>query len=70
MAMTMREARAQMAQRPDRTPVLVHEDGAQFVATYGNEEFRAGNPFELDSTLTVAGIPAPRDLYLVEVSDA
>lgn len=69
VAMTMAEVRAQMEKAPERTPILVRVDGDEFVATYGDQEFRAGNPFGLDSKLTESGVPAPRDLYLVDAEE-
>ena len=48
-----------------RTHIIVREDGEDFVAEWEGEEVRAGNPFGLDSKLTVAGVPQPRSLWLL-----
>ena len=65
--MTRDEINARM-KRPDqidRTHIIVREDGEDFVAEWEGEEVRAGNPFGLDSKLTVAGVPQPRSLWLL-----
>ena len=49
----------------DRAHIIVREDGEDFVAEWEGEEVRAGNPFGLDSKLTVAGVPQPRSLWLL-----
>jgi hypothetical protein len=43
----------------------VREDGDEFVTEWDGQEFRSGNPFGLDSKLSEAGAPFPRDLHLV-----
>lgn len=70
MTMTMRAVNAQIVAAPERAHILVYEDGDQFVAAYEGQEFRAGNPFGLDSELTAGGVPAPRNLYLVDRIEA
>lgn len=52
--------------RTDPTQVAVWTDGVDFVARWGGAEYRARNPFGLDSQLADAGVPAPRDLTLQE----
>lgn len=61
----MTEAQALMAKEPERTHVICREDGDGFVASWGDIEVRAGNPFGLDSELEKIGCPHPRNLYLV-----
>lgn len=50
----------------NRIAVRVFEDGDEFVAEWEGVEYRAGNPFGLDSKLTNAGVPEPRNLFLME----
>lgn len=67
---TAAEAEAH-AQKNDRECVLVYEEGdGGFTAYYADGEggwlkFRHTNPFGLDSLLSEAGVPAPRNLYLI-----
>ena len=64
--MTRAEAEQIIAATPDRTHVFVTEDGDEFVTEWDGVELRAGNIFGLDSLLTFAGCPAPRNLYCVD----
>lgn len=66
--MTLDEVDAVMAQPEyaDRVAVHVREDGDEYVAEWEGVEYRAGNPFGLDSALTLAGVPAPRNLFLID----
>jgi hypothetical protein len=48
---------------------VVREDSGEYVAEWDGREFRASNPFGLDSKLSEAGAPFPRDLYLIEGVD-
>ena len=50
----------------NRVAVRVYEDGHELVAEWGGVEYRAGNPFGLDSRLTNGGVPSPRNLFLME----
>ena len=56
--MTLDEVDAVMAQPEyaDRVAVLVREDHDGYVAQWEGVEYRAGNPFGLDSALTLAEI--------------
>ena len=66
--MTELEA-AESMQRPEyanRTRVDVRMDGDNFVAAWDGREFRAGNPFGLDSKMDEAGVPQPRNLFLID----
>lgn len=70
--MTLDEVDAVMAQPEyaDRVAVLVRDVGTEstpmYVAEWEGVEYRAGNPFGLDSALTLAGVPAPRNLFLID----
>lgn len=48
-----------------RTDIYAYEEGDEFVVEWGGGRYSAGNPFGLDSQLTYAGLPAPRNLHLV-----
>lgn len=41
-------------------------DRDEYVAVYAGIEYRAGNPFGLDSKLAVGGAPARRSLFLID----
>ena len=69
MTMTMNEVRSHIATAPGRTHVLVCERGSEYVAKWEDVEYKASNPFALDSLLTVSGVPEPRNLYLVSELD-
>lgn len=66
--MTLDEVAEVMAQPEyaNRIAVLVREDRHGYVAEWGGVEYRAGNPFGLDSVLANAGVPAPRNLFLID----
>ncbi len=68
MTYTLAEVDAEIAkpENAHRTSVLCYEDGDEFVAEWDGMEFRAGNPFGLDSRLTEAGCPSPRNLFLMQ----
>ena len=53
----------------DRFPVFVWEENGEFVTDVDGQVFRASNQFGLDSKLSEAGIPAPRNLYFVDEPD-
>jgi hypothetical protein len=55
-----------------RAYVEVFADGDEYVVRDedGQVTFRADNPFGLDSMLTEAGWPEPRNLYLIREEDA
>lgn len=68
MSMTLQEVDEVMS-RPEyanRVAVIVREDGDEFVTEWEGQEFRWGNMLGLDSSLTDAGVPAPRNVFLVE----
>ncbi len=50
----------------NRVAVYVHEDGDEFVTEWEGVEYRACNMFGLDSKLDEAGVPSPRNLFLLE----
>ena len=52
-----------------RFPVFVWAEGEQLVSEVDGLIFRAGNVFGLDSLLSDAGMPAPRNLYFVDEPD-
>ena len=52
----------------NRARIDVRADGDEYVAEWGGKEYRAGNPFGLDSLLTDAGAPQPRNLFFVEAT--
>lgn len=64
--MTLDEALAHAATVPERTPILVRQEGDELVARYGDRDYRSGNPFGLDSKLSDGGVPAPRNLYFID----
>ncbi|QIS38655.1 hypothetical protein [Clavibacter capsici] len=66
--MTLTEAAEVMAkpEYANRTRIDVYEDGDEYTTTYEGVEYRWSNPFGLDSILTDAGVPAPRNLFLIE----
>ena len=66
--MTLDEVRAETL-RSGRPAVLVKEDGDEYVAEWGGQEARSGNPFGLDSRLGDLGAPMPRNLFLVSAED-
>lgn len=45
-----------------RTAIDVYDDNGEYVAVWKDEEYRASNPFGLDSRLEAAGAPVGRDL--------
>lgn len=49
-----------------RVPVYVWEDGDELVTEIDGQTYRAGNMFALDSRLSEAGVPMPRNLYFVD----
>lgn len=53
----------------NKFPVFVWEEGEELVTYVDFTEFRWTNVFGLDSKLTEAGIPAPRNLYFVDAPD-
>lgn len=53
----------------EKFPVFVWEEDAELVTEVDGSVFRAGNVFGLDSKLSDAGIPAPRNLYFVDKPD-
>ena len=69
MSMTKSDVLAAMGREPDRHHQFVYADGEDFVTAHDGREVRAGNVFGLDSKLTQAGVPQPRNLYLVERED-
>lgn len=69
MTMTVSEVLDVMKQEPDRHHQFAYEERGEFVSEYDGREYRAGNPFGLDSKLSDAGMPAPASLYLVERED-
>ena len=54
----------------ERTDIYVFEEGDQFVVEWEGKRYEAGNPFGLDSRLSYAGLPSPRNLHLVEKAEA
>ncbi len=50
-------------------PVFVWAEGDKCVTEVDGKVFRARTAFGLDSALTDAGIPAPRNLYFVDKPD-
>ena len=68
MSMTQQEIDREQAkpENANRTPILVREDGDEYVAEWNGREVRGSNPFLLDSRLTDIGAPRPRNLYLTE----
>lgn len=48
-----------------RIAVYCHLERGIFSAEWDGQKFEAGNPFGLDSKLSEAGVPAPRNLYLM-----
>lgn len=67
--MTMQEVQEVVTdpQYANRTHILVNESGDDFVTVWEGQEFRNGNIFGLDSMLSDAGCPGPRNLYCVPV---
>lgn len=63
--MTRAEAISIAATVPERTPIYVTETPDGYAATWNGRTFEATNPFALDSSLSYAGAPQPRDLYLI-----
>jgi hypothetical protein len=53
----------------NRFAVMVWEEGGQLVTEVDGKVFRAKSAFGLDSLLDDAGIPKPRNLYLVDEPD-
>lgn len=52
-----------------RFPVFVWQEKLDFVTDVDGIVFRASNIFKLDSILSDACIPAPRNLYFVDSPD-
>lgn len=50
-------------------PVFVWEEGLEFVTEVDGKVYRAKTPFRLDSDLSAAGLPQPRNLYFVDAPD-
>ena len=50
-------------------PVFVWNEEGELVTEIDGKVFRASNMFALDSRLSEAGIPAPRNLYFVDEPD-
>mgnify|MGYP006921425481 CR=1 FL=1 len=50
-------------------PVFVWQEGGDLVTDVDGQVFRASTAFGLDSKLSEAGIPAPRNLYFVDEPD-
>lgn len=48
-----------------RIEVRADRETREYVAEWDGREYRAGNPFGLDSKLLDAGVPRPHDLVLV-----
>lgn len=53
----------------DRLAVFVWEENGDLVTEVDGKVFHATNMFCLDSKLSAAGIPAPRNLYFVDSPD-
>ena len=49
-----------------RFAVFVWQEGDDLVTGVDGVEYRDSNMFSLDSRLTDAGVPAPRNLYFVD----
>lgn len=75
MTMTMKDVDEIMAdpEYAGRAMILVvnvgTEDNPIYETTYEERTFTATNIFALDSNLTYAGVPEPRNLFLVHASE-
>ena len=68
MTYTIEQVETEMSlpENARRVAVLVREDGDDLVAEWDGKEYRASNPFQLDSFLSYGGVPYLRNLYLME----
>jgi hypothetical protein len=53
----------------EKFPVFVWVEGNDYITEVDGKVFKSSNEFGLDSKLSVAGIPAPRNLYLIDAPD-
>lgn len=67
--MTKQEAITLHLKSWEKFPVFVWEEDGEFVTDVDGKIFRCRNIFGLDSKLTDAGIPMPRNLYFIDEPD-